>query len=353
MVLSYEALAEQRSADSLLDEVIASGLGAAARPLRARRVIEGLLRRGASPSRPGPGPMPEPLLRALDLSISRRVEGLLPGDHRSALLGRGSELAQIRPYEPVEDDVRQIDWNVTARTGTPHVRIHLAERALVTWLVLDTSPSMTFGTAERRKADVAEGASLAIGYAATRRGNRLGLVTFGDGAAADAAGTAGPRRGCSGCCSRCARRRRRGTARAGERRDVDRRGAAARRQPGAPARLRRRRLRLPRHARLAPPLAHARRAPPRRRDRDPRSARAGAAEVRAAAPRRSRDRAASSRSTRRASGCAPVRRRGRARSAARWRPRSPRTGARHVVLDDGGRLAARPHAASCATPGAQ
>jgi uncharacterized protein (DUF58 family) len=125
--------------------------------------------------------MPEPLLRALDLTIARRVEGLLPGDHRSTLLGRGSELAQIRPYEPVEDDVRQIDWNVTARTGTPHVRIHLAERALVTWLLLDTSASMSFGTAERRKADVAEGAALAIGYAATRRGNRLGLVTFGDG----------------------------------------------------------------------------------------------------------------------------------------------------------------------------
>jgi uncharacterized protein (DUF58 family) len=124
--------------------------------------------------------MPEPLLRALDLTIARRVEGLLPGDHRSSLLGRGSELAQIRPYEPVEDDVRLIDWNVTARTGTPHVRIHLAERALVTWLVLDTSRSMTFGTAERRKADVAEGAALAVGYAATRRGNRLGLVTFGD-----------------------------------------------------------------------------------------------------------------------------------------------------------------------------
>jgi uncharacterized protein (DUF58 family) len=144
-------------------------------------MIEGLLRRGATPARPGPGPMPEPLLRALDLTIARRVEGLLPGDHRSTLLGRGSELAQIRPYEPVEDDVRQIDWNVTARTGTPHVRIHLAERALVTWLLLDTSASMSFGTAERRKADVAEGAALAIGYAATRRGNRLGLVTFGDG----------------------------------------------------------------------------------------------------------------------------------------------------------------------------
>ena len=143
-------------------------------------MIEGLLRRGQTPARPGPGPMPEPLLRALDLTISRRVAGLLPGDHRSAMLGRGSELAQIRPYQPVEDDVRQIDWNVTARTGTPHVRIHLAERALVTWVVLDTSPSMSFGTAERRKADVAEGAALAVGYAATRHGNRLGMVTFGD-----------------------------------------------------------------------------------------------------------------------------------------------------------------------------
>ena len=69
---------------------------------------------------------------------------------------------------------------MTARTGRPHVRIHLAERALVTWLVLDTSPSMSFGTAERRKADVAEGAALAVGYAATRHGNRLGMVTFGD-----------------------------------------------------------------------------------------------------------------------------------------------------------------------------
>jgi uncharacterized protein (DUF58 family) len=123
--------------------------------------------------------MPEPLLRALDLTIARRVDGLLPGDHRSSLLGRGTELAQLRPYQAFEDDVRQIDWNVTARTGTPHVRIHLAERALVTWLVLDSSASMRFGTAERRKADVAEGAALAIGYAATRRGNRLGLVSFG------------------------------------------------------------------------------------------------------------------------------------------------------------------------------
>jgi uncharacterized protein (DUF58 family) len=68
---------------------------------------------------------------------------------------------------------------VTARTTEPHVRVHLAERVLVTWIVLDTSPSMAFGTAERRKADVALGVALALGHAATVRGNRVGLVGFG------------------------------------------------------------------------------------------------------------------------------------------------------------------------------
>jgi uncharacterized protein (DUF58 family) len=123
--------------------------------------------------------MPEALLRALDVTIGRRVEGILAGDYRSALLGAGTELAQVRPYV-AGDDVRQIDWNVTARTGEPHVRVQLAERVMVTWLVLDTSLSMHFGTADRRKADVAEGVALAVGHVATRRGNRLGVVTFGD-----------------------------------------------------------------------------------------------------------------------------------------------------------------------------
>jgi len=133
-----------------------------------------------TPARPGPGPLPEALLRALDLTIRRRVEGMLSGEHRSALLGTGSELAQVRPYVP-GDDVRRIEWNVTARTGETHVRIDLAERVLVTWLALDVSPSMAFGTADRRKADVAEGVALAVGHLASRRGNRLGLVTFGEG----------------------------------------------------------------------------------------------------------------------------------------------------------------------------
>ena len=104
---------------------------------------------------------------------------MLAGDHRSSVLGAGSELAQVRPYVP-GDDVRRIEWNVTARTGETHVRIDLAERVLVTWLALDVSASMSFGTAERRKADVAEGVALALGHLASRRGNRLGLVGFGD-----------------------------------------------------------------------------------------------------------------------------------------------------------------------------
>jgi uncharacterized protein (DUF58 family) len=137
------------------------------------------LRAAPTPDRPGPGPLPDQLLRALDLRVKRRMEGLLAGDHPSALHGDGTELAHVRPYV-AGDDVRTIDWAVTARTGEPHVRVHLAERVLVTWLVLDASASMQFGTADRRKADVAEGVALAIAHVATRRGNKLGVATFGD-----------------------------------------------------------------------------------------------------------------------------------------------------------------------------
>lgn len=132
-----------------------------------------------SPERPGPGPLPPEALRALQIHVVRRLQGLLAGDYRSSYLGDGSELAQLRPYI-AGDDVRAIEWNVTARTGQPYVRVNLAERVLVTWLLLDTSPSMHFGTADRRKTDVADGVAFAIGHIATRRGNRLGVITFGD-----------------------------------------------------------------------------------------------------------------------------------------------------------------------------
>jgi uncharacterized protein (DUF58 family) len=128
---------------------------------------------------PGPGDTPDAILRALDLVVRRRVEGLIAGDFRASVHGPGTELAQVRAYQP-GDDVRMIDWNVTARTLQPHIRVHVAERALVTWLALDASPSMVWGTADRRKADVAEGVALAVGHIATRHGNRLGVVTFGE-----------------------------------------------------------------------------------------------------------------------------------------------------------------------------
>lgn len=136
--------------------------------------------RERSAAHPGPGTVTVESLEALELAIGRRVDGLLAGDYRSAFAGVGSELYQVRAYEP-GDDVRRIDWAVTARTGETHVRVELAERVLVTWLVVDASASMGFGTADRRKADVVEGVALAVGYAASRRGNRLGMVSFGSG----------------------------------------------------------------------------------------------------------------------------------------------------------------------------
>lgn len=137
-----------------------------------------VLARERTPARPGPGAVPEALLRALDLSIARRVDGLLAGEHRTAAVGIGTELAQIREWEP-GDDVRRIDWNATARSNVVQVRVDVAERALTSWVLLDVSPSMTFGTADRRKWDVAEGVAIAMGHLASRRGNRIGVATFG------------------------------------------------------------------------------------------------------------------------------------------------------------------------------
>jgi uncharacterized protein (DUF58 family) len=128
--------------------------------------------------RQGPGPMPGALLRALDLALARRAGGAMPGDHLAPGAGTGTELVQLRPYV-VGDDVRRLDPAATARTGVPHVRLQVPERALTTWLVLDVSPSMAFGTAQRLKADVAEGVALAISRLATRRGGRVALLTCG------------------------------------------------------------------------------------------------------------------------------------------------------------------------------
>ena len=136
--------------------------------------------RNRSAARPGPGPIADRLVRQLELSLDRRVGGQMSGDHLGRGHGAGLELDRLRPYEP-GDDVRKIDWNATARTLVPQVREDVPDRQLTAWLLLDHSPSMHFGTADRRKADVAEGAALVVGRFAARRGNRLGVVTFGSG----------------------------------------------------------------------------------------------------------------------------------------------------------------------------
>ena len=246
----------------------------------ARGVIEGLLRRAADPGSARAGADAEGLLlRALDLTIARRVEGLLPGDHRSSLLGRGSELAQIRPYEPVEDDVRQIDWNVTARTGTPHVRdpsrrAGARHVARARHLAVD---GVRHG--QRRKADVAEGAALASATQPPGAGTASGSSpseTSGRARIAAATGTGRPARPPPRAAPGGSRR----AAPRSARRNVRRRGTAACRRARTPEGLRRRRLRLPRPPRLAPAAAEPRRSPPGRRRRDPRRARAGAAQPR-------------------------------------------------------------------------
>ena len=124
--------------------------------------------------------MPARVLEALDLHVARRAAGSIPGDRRAAGLGAGTELAQLRPYEP-GDDVRYLDPAASARLGEPYVRLHVPERTLTTWIVLDVSPSMAFGTAGRLKFDVAEGVTLVLARLAVRRAGRVGLVTFGAG----------------------------------------------------------------------------------------------------------------------------------------------------------------------------
>ena len=139
-------------------------------------------------ARQGPGPIVQPLVEALDVGLSRLVARTLPGDRRAAGVGLGTELAQLRPYE-IGDDVRHLDAAATARTRQPHIRLHVPERALTTWIVLDVSPSMAFGTARRLKADVAEGAALTFGRLGVRRAGSVGMISFG----ADAVGILRPR----------------------------------------------------------------------------------------------------------------------------------------------------------------
>ena len=130
------------------------------------------------PGRQGPGRLADGAVTRLDLGLARRASGSLPGERRAPGVGAGTELAQLRPYEP-GDDPRQLDPSASARTGIPHVRQHVPERALTTWIVLDLSASMAFGTGLRLKSDVAEGVASTVAQLAVRRGGRVALMTSG------------------------------------------------------------------------------------------------------------------------------------------------------------------------------
>ncbi|WP_055502456.1 DUF58 domain-containing protein [Nonomuraea pusilla] len=122
----------------------------------------------------------EQALRRLELTITRRLDGLLHGAHQGLLPGTGSESGDSRVYVPGEDDVRRMDWAVTARTTVPHVRDLIADRELETWALADLSPSMDFGTAETDKRDLVVAAVGAIGFLSSRMGDRFGALVIHD-----------------------------------------------------------------------------------------------------------------------------------------------------------------------------
>jgi uncharacterized protein (DUF58 family) len=135
--------------------------------------VHRLTPRESSPAGPVDG-QAERRLRRLELAITRRLDGLLHGQYLGLLPGPGSELAGSREYRPGEDEVRFMDWAVTARTTVPHVREVDADRELTTWLLVDSTPSMDFGTAELEKRDIAVAASAAVGFLTAGHGNQLG-----------------------------------------------------------------------------------------------------------------------------------------------------------------------------------
>jgi uncharacterized protein (DUF58 family) len=116
-------------------------------------------------------------LRLLELTIDRKLDGLIHGDHQSTSLGAGSEGGEGRLYQP-GDDVRRIDWNLTARSGDVHVRNTIAERELETWIVVDGSASLDYGTARHEKRDLAASVVGAFGFLVVRAGNRVGAIVF-------------------------------------------------------------------------------------------------------------------------------------------------------------------------------
>ena len=120
----------------------------------------------------------ERALRRLEWTVIRRLDGLLQGDYRTLMRGAGLDLADLREYQH-HDDVRHIDWNVTARLQVPHVRVFTEDREMAAWFVLDLSRSVDFGSGTRAKREISEGFVGVVARLLTRHGNRVGALVYG------------------------------------------------------------------------------------------------------------------------------------------------------------------------------
>lgn len=127
---------------------------------------------------PAGGAGPEQLLRRIELTVLRRLDGQLHGDYRSLFRGAGLDLADLREYQ-FADDVRRIDWNVTARLQVPHVREYHEDRELTAWFLCDLSGSVDFGSGAQRKLEVASEFAALLARVLTARGNRVGAILYG------------------------------------------------------------------------------------------------------------------------------------------------------------------------------
>ncbi len=126
---------------------------------------------------PRPASEPERILQRLDWTVIRRLDGLLQGDYRTLFHGFGLELSELREYQ-LTDDVRSIDWYVTARMQVPYVRQFVEDREITAWFLLDMSPSLDFGTSTRRKRELLTDFTAAVARLLTRHGNRVGALIF-------------------------------------------------------------------------------------------------------------------------------------------------------------------------------
>jgi uncharacterized protein (DUF58 family) len=122
----------------------------------------------------------EALLKRLEWTVLRRLDGVLQGDHRTLMRGNGLDLADLREYQH-HDDVRHMDWNVTARLQQPHVRVFTEDREMAAWFLLDMSPSVNFGSGAQRKSDVLRSFVGVVARLLGRHGNRVGAMLWGAG----------------------------------------------------------------------------------------------------------------------------------------------------------------------------